>query len=77
MAFCTTGDFVSPCIPGGGLGDRNVQGGPDGVNDEVSTHYCLVAIGRLQVTSTPNSSDLSGSNSNNGKPFDFKNDLNL
>ncbi|XP_076544360.1 aryl hydrocarbon receptor nuclear translocator homolog tgo isoform X3 [Osmia lignaria lignaria] len=41
--------------------------GPDGVvsEDNVSAHYCLVAIGRLQVTSTPNSSDLAGSNSNN------------
>lgn len=29
-----------------------------------SSHCCLVAIGRLQVTSTPNTSDLSGSNSN-------------
>ncbi|XP_068917525.1 aryl hydrocarbon receptor nuclear translocator homolog isoform X4 [Tenebrio molitor] len=32
--------------------------------DEIHTsHCCLVAIGRLQVTSTPNTSDLSGSNS--------------
>ncbi|XP_042220700.1 aryl hydrocarbon receptor nuclear translocator homolog isoform X5 [Homarus americanus] len=30
-----------------------------------STHCCLVAIGRLQVTSTPNTSDLMGSNSQN------------
>ena len=63
-----TGDFVPPCVPGMGLGDRgpgvqNPQN--DGVNDDVSTHYCLVAIGRLQVTSTPNTNDLSGSNSNN------------
>ncbi|CAG2164382.1 unnamed protein product [Oppiella nova] len=29
------------------------------------SHCCLVAIGRLQVTSTPNTSDLMGSNSNN------------
>lgn len=28
-----------------------------------SSHCCLVAIGRLQVTSTPNTSDLSGSSS--------------
>ena len=28
-----------------------------------STHCCLVAIGRLQVTSTPNCSDMSNSNS--------------
>ncbi|XP_046661630.1 aryl hydrocarbon receptor nuclear translocator homolog isoform X5 [Homalodisca vitripennis] len=32
--------------------------------EEDGTHCCLVAIGRLQVTSTPNTSDLSGSNSN-------------
>ncbi|RZB41635.1 aryl hydrocarbon receptor nuclear translocator -like, partial [Asbolus verrucosus] len=32
--------------------------------DEIhNSHCCLVAIGRLQVTSTPNTSDLSGSNS--------------
>ncbi|KAF8790296.1 aryl hydrocarbon receptor nuclear translocator homolog isoform X2 [Argiope bruennichi] len=30
-----------------------------------SSHCCLVAIGRLQVTSTPNNSDLMGSNSSN------------
>ncbi|XP_017763099.1 PREDICTED: aryl hydrocarbon receptor nuclear translocator homolog isoform X3 [Eufriesea mexicana] len=64
------GDFVPPCVPGMGLVDREaagVQVGPDGVITEEnnSTHCCLVAIGRLQVTSTPNSSDLAGSNSNN------------
>lgn len=32
--------------------------------EEDASHCCLVAIGRLQVTSTPNTSDLSGSNSN-------------
>lgn len=48
-------------------GDRsNVQARPDGVvADENTGSNCLVAIGRLQVTSTPNSSDLAGSNSNN------------
>ncbi|GFS66152.1 aryl hydrocarbon receptor nuclear translocator homolog [Trichonephila clavipes] len=30
-----------------------------------TSHCCLVAIGRLQVTSTPNNSDLMGSNSSN------------
>ena len=30
-----------------------------------TNNCCLVAIGRLQVTSTPNTSDLMGSNSNN------------
>lgn len=29
-----------------------------------NSHCCLVAIGRLQVTSTPNTSDMSGSSSN-------------
>ncbi|XP_054160302.1 aryl hydrocarbon receptor nuclear translocator homolog isoform X2 [Oppia nitens] len=33
--------------------------------DGHGSHCCLVAIGRLQVTSTPNTSDLMGSNSNN------------
>ncbi|KAG6798433.1 aryl hydrocarbon receptor nuclear translocator isoform X1 [Apis mellifera caucasica] len=68
------GDFVPPCVPGMGLADREAAGvpvGPDGVvtDENVSSHCCLVAIGRLQVTSTPNSSDLAGSNSNNGKSF--------
>ncbi|XP_047354497.1 aryl hydrocarbon receptor nuclear translocator homolog isoform X1 [Vespa velutina] len=64
-----TGDFVPPCVPGVGLADRGpgaVQTGPDGVvtDESASTHCCLVAIGRLQVTSTPNTNDLAGSNSN-------------
>ncbi|KAJ8979898.1 hypothetical protein NQ317_017521 [Molorchus minor] len=33
-------------------------------DDIHSSHCCLVAIGRLQVTSTPNTSDMSGSSSN-------------
>ncbi|KAL1129389.1 hypothetical protein AAG570_013916 [Ranatra chinensis] len=32
--------------------------------EDDSSHCCLVAIGRLQVTSTPNTADLSGANSN-------------
>ncbi|RZF37832.1 hypothetical protein LSTR_LSTR014835 [Laodelphax striatellus] len=32
--------------------------------EEDGSHCCLVAIGRLQVTSTPNTSDLSSSNNN-------------
>lgn len=39
----------------------------DRMMEEESGHCCLVAIGRLQVTSTPNISDLAGSNSNAGK----------
>lgn len=31
-------------------------------DDNLHAHYCLVAIGRLQVTSTANSSDLNGAN---------------
>ncbi|XP_008551069.1 aryl hydrocarbon receptor nuclear translocator homolog isoform X2 [Microplitis demolitor] len=61
-----TGDFVPPCVPGVGLGDRGVQASADGVvSEDVTSHCCLVAIGRLQVTSTPNTSDLTGGNSNN------------
>lgn len=33
-------------------------------DDGHASHCCLVAIGRLQVTSTPNTSDLSGANNN-------------
>lgn len=33
-------------------------------DDHHSSHCCLVAIGRLQITSMPNSNELSGSNSN-------------
>lgn len=70
--FYAVGDFVPPCVPGVGLADRGpgaVQTGPDGVvtDESASTHCCLVAIGRLQVTSTPNTNDLAGSNSNSGK----------
>lgn len=50
-----------------GLSDRGQGVSSDGMSDDVSTHYCLVAIGRLQVTSTPNTSDLSGPNSSSGK----------
>lgn len=64
-----TGEFVPPYIPDVDLGDRGAggQGRADGVggNQNASNNCCLVAIGRLQVTSTPNSSDLAGSNSNN------------
>ncbi|XP_020710114.2 aryl hydrocarbon receptor nuclear translocator homolog isoform X2 [Athalia rosae] len=70
VVHCT--GYIKNWPPTGvGIGDRGqgggVQGGPDGVGGEdgSSTHCCLVAIGRLQVTSTPNTSDLTGSNSNN------------
>ncbi|XP_011150739.1 aryl hydrocarbon receptor nuclear translocator homolog isoform X2 [Harpegnathos saltator] len=65
VVHCT--GYIKNWPPTGvGLGDRGgVQAGPDSVTDEnASTHCCLVAIGRLQVTSTPNNSDLTGSNSN-------------
>ena len=44
-----------------------------GVDDDShsGSHCCLVAIGRLQVTSTPNTSDMVGSNSTAGR-FSFK-----
>lgn len=67
ILFYTVGDFVPPCVPGVGLGDRGVQASADGVvSEDVTSRCCLVAIGRLQVTSTPNTSDLTGGNSNNG-----------
>ncbi|XP_011642938.1 aryl hydrocarbon receptor nuclear translocator homolog isoform X3 [Pogonomyrmex barbatus] len=68
VVHCT--GYIKNWPPTGvGLGDRGpggVQTGPDGVvtDENASTHCCLVAIGRLQVTSTPNSSDLADSNSN-------------
>ncbi len=39
----------------------------EGDDSHGNTHCCLVAIGRLQVTSTPNCSDLS--NSSNATEF--------
>ncbi|XP_012277211.1 aryl hydrocarbon receptor nuclear translocator homolog isoform X2 [Orussus abietinus] len=67
VVHCT--GYIKNWPPTGvGLGDRGaggVQGGPDGSGEDNVTHCCLVAIGRLQVTSTPNTSDLTGSNSNN------------
>ncbi|XP_015180782.1 PREDICTED: aryl hydrocarbon receptor nuclear translocator homolog isoform X3 [Polistes dominula] len=68
VVHCT--GYIKNWPPTGvGLGDRGpggVQTGPDGVvtDESSSTHCCLVAIGRLQVTSTPNTNDLAGSNSN-------------
>ncbi|XP_025829068.1 aryl hydrocarbon receptor nuclear translocator homolog, partial [Agrilus planipennis] len=56
-----------PAIPGQCLGkilDMFTGVQIDRQNEEElhASHCCLVAIGRLQVTSTPNTSDLSGSN---------------
>jgi len=41
----------------------NMAGGEEVVASHV-TSQCLVAIGRLQVTSSPNSNDMLGSNGN-------------
>ena len=41
--------------------------GDDDSQNQGSSHCCLVSIARLQVTSTPNTSDLMGSTSQNGK----------
>lgn len=41
-----------------------VERGLDGEDGHHGSHSCLVAIGRLQVTSTPDTNDLMGSNSN-------------
>lgn len=46
----------------GGGGDH--QGGEDG-HSSAANNCCLVAIGRLQVTSMPNTGDLMGSNASN------------
>ncbi|XP_011863102.1 PREDICTED: aryl hydrocarbon receptor nuclear translocator homolog isoform X5 [Vollenhovia emeryi] len=62
VVHCT--GYIKNWPPTGDRGPGGVQSGPDGVDENASTHCCLVAIGRLQVTSTPNSSDLAGSNSN-------------
>ncbi|XP_015608322.1 aryl hydrocarbon receptor nuclear translocator homolog isoform X2 [Cephus cinctus] len=65
VVHCT--GYIKNWPPTGDRGPGGVQAGPDGVvgDDSGTTHCCLVAIGRLQVTSTPNTSDLTGSNSNN------------
>ncbi|KAL7287711.1 hypothetical protein TKK_0018100 [Trichogramma kaykai] len=57
-----TGDFVPPPIPTG-VGNVVPNDGMGG--DENANHYCLVAIGRLQVTSTPNTSENAQANSPN------------
>ncbi|KAL6432113.1 hypothetical protein ACFW04_006677 [Cataglyphis niger] len=64
VVHCT--GYIKNWPPTGDRGPGGVQTGPDGVvtDENATTHCCLVAIGRLQVTSTPNSSDLAGSNSN-------------
>ncbi|XP_046399631.1 aryl hydrocarbon receptor nuclear translocator homolog isoform X2 [Ischnura elegans] len=57
VVHCT--GYIKNWPPSGVQIDR---GGGD-EEGHASSHCCLVAIGRLQVTSTPNTSDLSGSNS--------------
>jgi len=44
---------------------ENMSGGAE--EGGHATSQCLVAIGRLQVTSSPNSNDLLGSNSNSNE----------
>ncbi|XP_033124009.1 aryl hydrocarbon receptor nuclear translocator 2-like isoform X2 [Anneissia japonica] len=60
VVHCT--GYIKNWPPAGGvnLEQQDVDG--DGHN---SNHYCLVAIGRLQVTSTPNCSDLGGASTPN------------
>jgi len=43
-----------------------MAGGEEGVTGH-ATSQCLVAIGRLQVTSSPNSNDLLGTNGNSNE----------
>lgn len=56
VVHCT--GYIKNWPPSGVSMDRGIE------NEEHASHCCLVAIGRLQVTSTPNSSDLMGSNAN-------------
>lgn len=58
VVHCT--GYIKNWPPSGVQMDRGDED-PNG-----SSHCCLVAIGRLQVTSTPNTSDLAGSNSASG-----------
>ncbi|KAG8228814.1 hypothetical protein J437_LFUL008310 [Ladona fulva] len=58
VVHCT--GYIKNWPPSGVQIDRGGGGDEEG---HASSHCCLVAIGRLQVTSTPNTSDLSGSNS--------------
>ena len=55
VVHCT--GYIKNWPPSGVGMDRGIE------NDDHSNHCCLVAIGRLQVTSTPASSDMMGSNS--------------
>lgn len=50
--------------PPTGQFESHPLGGVQMDREDDGSHCCLVAIGRLQVTSTPNTADLSGSNAN-------------
>lgn len=56
VVHCT--GYIKNWPPSGVQMDRGAD------DDGHGSHCCLVAIGRLQVTSTPNTSDLSGANNN-------------
>lgn len=63
MKFCF---FFSLSFSFPQVGER----GPGGEDESNNSHCCLmVAIGRLQVTSTPNTNDLVGSAAANGNFF--------
>lgn len=66
LLFFISNFLVGSYIKYGEISDMftGVQMERQSEDDMHTAHCCLVAIGRLQVTSTPNTSDLSGSNSN-------------
>ncbi|XP_071965704.1 aryl hydrocarbon receptor nuclear translocator 2-like isoform X2 [Antedon mediterranea] len=60
VVHCT--GYIKNWPPAGGVNLEQQDVENDG---QCSNHYCLVAIGRLQVTSTPNCSDLGGASTPN------------
>ncbi|XP_071844417.1 aryl hydrocarbon receptor nuclear translocator homolog isoform X2 [Apostichopus japonicus] len=68
VVHCT--GYIKNWPPSAGLVMDQAEADSDG---HTSSHYCLVAIGRLQVTSTPNCGDLGEAGTPNG--FITRNDI--
>lgn len=68
VVHCT--GYIKNWPPSAGLVMDQAEADSDG---HTSSHYCLVAIGRLQVTSTPNCGDLGEAGTPNG--FISRNDI--